>query len=72
MPKPQDTYTPLQEYFLVRVARLAVLYREYKKWALPPDEDSVLVCWALRCTMVDCIQLGIGPEAHALLTADDY
>ncbi len=71
MPRRHQTYTPLQEYFLLRVVRLSRLRQQYREWAIPPNEDTVLVYAALRSTLVDCMELGVGPEAHALLDAQE-
>ena len=71
MPRRQNGYTPLQEFFLLRVARLSRLRAQYREHAIPPNEDMALVHAALRSTLVDCTELGVGPEAHALLDAQE-
>ncbi len=69
MPQRQDKYTRLQEFFLLRVARLSRLRRQYRVHGIQGSEDTALVTWALRSTLVDCMELGVGPEAYALLDA---
>jgi hypothetical protein len=70
MPWQRGGYTPLQAFFLLRIARLIRLYR-HKKEHGTPDEHTVLLRRALHSTLVDCILLNVGPEAEALLGAED-
>ena len=66
MLSPKPRCSRLQECFLPRAARLSVLNREYTVCDGPPDERALLVRWAVRSTMADCLRLGVGPEALAL------
>jgi hypothetical protein len=55
----------------MRAARLALLLREYRRHHGSPDDRAALVGWAIHSTLADCVQLGIGPEARALLAGSD-
>jgi hypothetical protein len=69
MPRPQPGYSAMQALFLLRAARLGELYRKHRYRPVPTDGRTVLVCWALRSTLADCLQLGVEAEARALLAA---
>lgn len=71
MPRRQSSYTPLQEYFLLRLARLSRLRAQYRAHPVAPNADMTLIYAVLRSTLVDCVELGVGPEAHALLDAQE-
>jgi hypothetical protein len=66
MARRRSAYTPLQEFFLLRVARLSRLHRRYQRRS-DVEPARLLVYAALRSTLVDCVEVGVGPEAHALL-----
>jgi hypothetical protein len=64
-----DKYTPLQELYLLRFARLVGLHHQYLEHAAPPDERFALSRWALHSTMVHGIRLNMGLEAERLSPA---
>jgi hypothetical protein len=60
-------YSPEQELFLLRAARLGDLYRRHGHRAVATDGRGALVRWAVRSTLGDCARLCIEAEARALL-----
>jgi hypothetical protein len=62
-------YSPEQELFLLRAARLGELYRRHGHRAVATDGRGALVRWAVRSTLGDCARLCIEAEARALLLA---
>ena len=71
MLRSKSGYDRLQEFFLLRDARLGMLHREYTQHNHPPDERAALICWAMRSTLDDCSALSIDMEARALLAPSD-
>ncbi|HZR99726.1 MAG TPA: hypothetical protein VFE37_13520 [Chloroflexota bacterium] len=62
-------YSPEQELFLLRAARLGELYRRHGHRAVATDGRGALVRWAVRSTLGDCARLCVEAEARALLLA---
>ena len=62
-----SAYSPEQELFLLRAARLGELYRRHGHRAVATDGRGALVRWAVRSTLGDCARLCIDAEARALL-----
>ncbi|HEY7061379.1 MAG TPA: hypothetical protein VII06_07875 [Chloroflexota bacterium] len=60
-------YSPVQELFLLRAARLGELYRRHGHRAVATDGRGALVRWAVRSTLGDCARLCIEAEARGLL-----
>jgi hypothetical protein len=62
-------YTPLQVFFLARLAHLVTLcyYARHESTAWPQPE---LLRHALRSTIDDCFEAGLAPELLALLAEE--
>lgn len=69
VPPRTAPYTPLQLFFLSRLAHLVALcYHARHKVTTP--ERAALVQHALRSTIDDCFAAGLAPELLALLEGD--
>jgi hypothetical protein len=60
-------FSPEQELFLLRAARLGELYRRHGHRAVAADGRGALVRWAVLSTLGDCARLCVEAEGRALL-----
>jgi hypothetical protein len=66
-----SNYSRLQEFFLLRAARLGKLVRQYARQEDAPEEYGILIAWALRSTLEDCTRLEVYAEAAALALGNE-
>lgn len=66
-PQGERKLTPTQRFFLQRIERLIRLREEYQALLRPDDWENRLLTKATYSTYCDCVQLGVGAEARALL-----
>ncbi len=62
-----EALSPLQEHFLQRLASLAEMRREYLLKGEKDPLESKLLSRTLYATLMDCVNVGVGDQGHALL-----
>jgi len=64
-----ERQTPIQRTFLKRLQRLTLLGRYGERHIAFTDEESALLKSATYSVFQDCVELGVGREARAILRA---